>query len=124
MCISFNGKSCLWGNMGNKVCKRVRWCKKTRKRLRPLICGPKHKKIWGHDGYRFPSGHWCKRAYAFFKYTGVWHGVKNTRVQTLLRMTRKGDVGCISPNKRDCVWNIKNKRFGETIVKSLKKDTD
>jgi len=121
MCISFNGKDCLWGKFGKKICKKLKWCKKTQARLKPLMCGTKHKIIWGHDGYSFPSAHWCKRTYAFFKYTGAWYGKKNTGLSTLVRMTNKGEIGCISPNKRDCVWNINDRRKGNNIIRKLNK---
>jgi len=52
-CMSTNGKDCWWGRCrGRKVPRHGR--------LRPLVCGAHHKKMWGGTGYN-NKRHWCNK---------------------------------------------------------------
>merc|ERR1712072_599635 len=52
-CMSTNGKDCWWGRCrGRKVPRHGR--------LRPLVCGAHHKKMWGGTGYN-NKHHWCNK---------------------------------------------------------------
>merc|ERR1711934_1241886 len=52
-CMSTNGKDCWWGKCrGRKVPRHGR--------LRPLVCGAHHKKMWGGTGYN-NKRHWCNK---------------------------------------------------------------
>src|SRR4051812_25194919 len=51
-CASYNGRDCLWGQNENQI---------DFSRVKPLICGEKHRQIWGGTGYD-DSRHWCSLA--------------------------------------------------------------
>ena len=51
-CASYNGKSCLWGqSIGDIDFTKVR----------PLVCGAGHRKLYGVTGFEDPE-HWCNLA--------------------------------------------------------------
>lgn len=51
-CASYDGRSCLWGqSIGDIDFTKVR----------PLVCGPVHRKLYGVTGYEDPN-HWCNLA--------------------------------------------------------------
>ena len=102
-CISKNGRDCSWGELGNRLCQKVKKCKATRRRIKPLTCGNGHTRVWGHNGYRFAASHWCKKGFAFYFYTGHWLCKRRTGISTPLRLAINGDIECLSKNKRDCL---------------------
>ena len=119
MCISFNGKDCLWGKKGRKVCNKLPHCKKTQERIKPLRCGDDHKTFWGNTGYNFPSTHWCKKAFAFFKFNDKWYHKSQTGISTLIKLESNGDVSCISQSGKDCIWGINDKYQANAIERKL-----
>jgi hypothetical protein len=51
-CASYDGKNCLWGqSIGDIDFTRVR----------PLVCGAEHRKLYGVTGFEDPN-HWCNLA--------------------------------------------------------------
>jgi hypothetical protein len=48
-CVSYDGRACLWGMAFNDI---------DQTRVKELVCGEAHKKIWGATGYEDPK-HWC-----------------------------------------------------------------
>ena len=117
-CLSKNGKDCVWGDLGNKLCKKIQHCSKTRKRMKKLTCGKEHAKIWGHTGYNFPTGHWCKKGFAFYFYTGHWLCKSRTGIATPVRLADNGDIECLSNDRRNCFWNVDNsQQCDKTITK-------
>ena len=51
-CASYNGRDCLWGVHTNQI---------DFSRVHPLICGARHRDVWGVTGYEDPR-HWCNLA--------------------------------------------------------------
>ena len=122
MCISYNGKDCLWGKQAEHVCKRVQWCHKTRSRLIPVVCGPKYKKSGCSQGYNSYKEHWCKKSFAFFKYDGKWIGKSKIGVDNLIQMNVNGEIVCASKNGRKCISNIHRQRqSASSFVKGLQR---
>jgi len=115
MCLSFDGKDCLWGKKAEIVCRQVSWCHKTRARLKPVICGKEYKRKSCSQGYNSPHSHWCKKAFAFFRYDGRWwNDDKNT--DTMIQMNHHGDIGCISKDGKDCIWDISKKKLNPRVL--------
>jgi hypothetical protein len=51
-CASYDGRNCLWGqSIGDIDFTKVR----------PLVCGPVHRNLYGVTGYEDPN-HWCNLA--------------------------------------------------------------
>ena len=135
MCLSFNGKTCLEGKFASKICKKANICKKTREKLKPIICGINYVKMYSNFGYNFPSKHWCKKSYAFFKYDGIWYSRKYTGLDTLITMTTNGDIICVSENEGKCrndiseseskrIKNNKDNVPSKNIICKLQKNND
>jgi len=51
-CASYNGRDCLWGVSSNQI---------QFNRVQPLVCGARHRAVWGVTGYENPR-HWCNLA--------------------------------------------------------------
>ena len=51
-CASYNGRDCLWGVSSDRI---------EFNRVQPLVCGSRHKAVWGVTGYENPR-HWCNLA--------------------------------------------------------------
>lgn len=51
-CVSYDGASCLWG----KTTGEIDFAK-----VRPLVCGADHRKLYGVTGFEDPK-HWCNLA--------------------------------------------------------------
>ena len=116
-CISKNGKDCVWGELGNKICQKLKTCRKTRRTIKRLSCGNDFKRIWGHNGYRFPTGHWCKKGFAFFFYTGHWLCKPRTGLSTPVRLAINGDIECISKNGKSCIWGVEGLDRCKSIIR-------
>ena len=126
-CLSFNGRDCVWGKEGDRKCNKVQTSLKSHSKLKPLVCGDHHLRIYGSNGYLSNSGHWCKVGWAFFKFTGSWLCQKHTGLDTPIRLSNQGEVECASPNGRDCYWGMKSNKkcmnlilFKSDNLKSLK----
>jgi len=53
-CASYDGRNCLWG----QGLQQVRYSQ-----VRPLVCGERHRSVWGVTGYE-DRKHWCSVARA------------------------------------------------------------
>jgi hypothetical protein len=51
-CASYDASGCLWGQKYDDI---------DFSKLKPLVCGPAHKALWGATGYEDPM-HWCSLA--------------------------------------------------------------
>jgi hypothetical protein len=108
-CLSKNGRDCVWGNYGNKVCRKIKYCRRTQRMMRQLTCGSqKFKKVWGHNGYLFAYDHWCKKGFAFYFYTGNFLCRQSTGMSTPIRLAINGDMECLSKNRKDCIRGVKS----------------
>jgi hypothetical protein len=115
-CLSKDGKSCFRGKNLEKACDKANTCKKFRKRWSQLRCGGSHKKIWGHNGYFFSYDHWCKKAFAFYRYTGRILFKDTTGIETPVRINEVGNIQCFSQDGRSCVWGIQNRQQGRDMM--------
>ncbi len=81
-CLSLDGKTCVKGSVscGEKL-KQLDSVIKSGK-IKPLVCGEAHKKVWGFDGYS-QSDHWCSLTKRLFTEEGeLWGGVGRVRWQS------------------------------------------
>jgi len=123
-CLSKNGRDCVWGDYGNKICKKIKYCTKTQRRMKRLTCGSeKFKKIWGHNGYLFAFEHWCKKGFAFYFYTGNFLCRKTTGISTPIRLAINGDMECLSNNRRKCIWGVRSNCQCNTLIKKYRSRT-
>jgi hypothetical protein len=51
-CASYDGRNCLWGKTIGEI---------DFTRVRPLVCGAGHRKLYGVTGFEDPN-HWCNLA--------------------------------------------------------------
>ena len=54
-CLSFNGRDCVWGKEGDRKCNKVQTSLKSHSKLKPLVCGDHHLRIYGSNGYLLNS---------------------------------------------------------------------
>ena len=116
-CLSLNGKDCIWGTEGDKICEKIQTSKKIKEMIRPLSCGYNDNKLYSANGYFSNEGHWCKIGWAYFRYTGRWLCKKHTGLDTPIRLSDQGEVECASSNGRDCYWGMgSNKKCMNLIL--------
>ena len=103
-CLTKNGKDCFHGSTAQRACLHANKCDKFNKRMKRLKCGKEHKRYWGHNGYFFANEHWCKKAFAYFKFTDDFIFPDSINLSTAVRINKNGDIACISNDGKNCVW--------------------
>jgi hypothetical protein len=80
--------------------------------------------LFNNFGYNFLEEHWCKEAYAYFKYNGSWHGLEDTRAETLAMIDIKGNLVCPVDEKNQCLNVIPtNRKMIESNINRFPKKT-
>jgi len=112
-CLSMDGKKCLKDKAASKMCKKANSCKETRSKIRPKTC-TKAKNTFAGDN-------WCKKGYAYFKHSGKFVCKHKTGVDMALRVSRNGNVQCLSHDGKNC---IKGLDTVEKCAAAVLKETD
>jgi len=99
-CLSLNGRTCLQGNQAINICRSHPKLKKI-----PLNCG-KNTMMRNSD--------LCKKAFAWFRYTGDWLCKSKTNIDTPIRLDKNGIIECLSKDGVNCVHGVsKDKKCQE-----------
>ena len=117
-CLSQNGRDCIWGTYGDKMCNKVKTCKQTQASIKPLQCGDIHKRFWGNTGYNSSQRHWCKIGFGFFYATGRWLCKRQTGIHKLIRLSNDGEAECASLDGRKCIEGVRTARQCKNIILS------
>jgi len=84
--------------------------------MKKLKCGSQHRRIWGHNGYFFPHNHWCKKAFAYFRYTGQFLCKSRTGLNTPVRMSIDGNIQCLSKEGKNCILDADTEEKGQNAI--------
>lgn len=106
LCLSENGKHCLENEQAEEACQKVNTCPITRARMKFISCGEQHKRLFGTDGYTFEYPHWCKKGFAFYRYTGEMVPSDSSFLDTPIRLSITGEVTCLTEKGKDCMWGV------------------
>ena len=94
-CLSRNGRTCAKGKRAARMCQKANKCADCKSKIKPKTCMKRD--------YTSPRSNWCKRGFAYFRYTGEFLCKNRTGVCTALRLSRKGNVECLSKNGKKCL---------------------
>jgi len=99
-CFSLNARDCAWDNALLDLTKCKEFIKKNLPNVKPLVCGPMHKSIYGGSGY--DSSHWCSITAA--KYFEKWLCSNSTGLNTGLRLkfANRPIIECLSMDGIGC----------------------
>jgi len=119
-CLSFNGRDCEFGRIASES-QCANYINQNEAKIKPLVCGAMHLKIYGYNGFNRPS-HWCEIGRKF--YYENWHCQDQTGMGTPIKFDPvTKNVECLSSNGSDCIrdQNIctkanKSKIDGKTLI--------
>jgi len=106
-CLSFNGRSCIQGNQAINLCRGPSKLNEI-----PLTC---RKSSMNRNSWL------CKKAFAWFRYTGEWINKSKTNIDTLIRLDENGIIECLSKDGVNCVHGVTNGKKLKELANTYKK---
>ena len=113
-CLSVDGKKCVKGKAARKMCTKANHCDDFRRKIKSRVCKRKNNTA--------AKRNWCKRGFAYFRHSSKFFSYRHTKTNMALRLSKAGDVQCLSKDGTKCVEDLNTvEKFTKAVLEGKDK---